>query len=131
MVEEKPCPTLPSDLSAELDGLDRVTRGLRRDIEHERDMRHRLASTVRQLEFDREKSRADNAVTQLESERLLCSLRDELATARQENAVLSGQVANLVRDHKNLMEILERGGYLRRSKKPRTEHKDEDVPRKT
>ena len=131
MVEEKPGPTLPSGLTAEFDGIDRVTRGLRRDVDHERDMRHCLRDSVQQLELDRVNARADYAVAQLENERALHSLRDELAAARREIASLSDQVANLVRAHNNQMEILERGGYLRRSKKPRNERMDEDVPRKT
>ncbi|CAI5703146.1 unnamed protein product [Peronospora effusa] len=82
-------------------GFARVTRELRCDVDHERDKRRRLEDIVRQLGFDREKSRAYNAVS------------------------------NLVRDNKNLKGILESNGYLRRSKKPRTECTDEDVLRKT
>ena len=44
---------------------------------------------------------------------------------------MSDQVTTLVRDNGILKGILENHGYLRRSKKPRTERTDEDVPRKT
>ncbi|CAI5711078.1 unnamed protein product [Peronospora effusa] len=134
----KPCPILSSDLAAELDGFARVTRELRCDVDHERDKRRRLEDIVRQLGFDHERSRANNAVALLENERRVHSLSNELATARQEIAQYHGkisslhdQISNLVRDNKNLKEILENNGYLRRSKKPRTERTDEDVPRKT
>uniref|UniRef100_A0AAV1U591 Uncharacterized protein n=1 Tax=Peronospora matthiolae TaxID=2874970 RepID=A0AAV1U591_9STRA len=54
---------------------DRVTQGLRGDLEHERDSRLRLADTVL-------RHRAEFAFAQLENERALTSLRDELRVAR-------------------------------------------------
>uniref|UniRef100_A0AAV1TBY6 Uncharacterized protein n=1 Tax=Peronospora matthiolae TaxID=2874970 RepID=A0AAV1TBY6_9STRA len=54
---------------------DRVTQGLRGDLEHERDRRLQLADAV-------SKNRADFAFAQLENERALTSLRDELRVAR-------------------------------------------------
>uniref|UniRef100_A0AAV1UN77 Uncharacterized protein n=1 Tax=Peronospora matthiolae TaxID=2874970 RepID=A0AAV1UN77_9STRA len=54
---------------------DRVTHGLRGDIEHERDRRLQMADTVL-------KHRAEFAFAQLENERALTSLRDELRVAR-------------------------------------------------
>ena len=64
MVEGKLCP-IPSELTAELDEYARVTRGLRCDVDHERDKRRRLEDNVRQLKFEHEKSRANNAVALL------------------------------------------------------------------
>uniref|UniRef100_A0AAV1T7D4 Uncharacterized protein n=1 Tax=Peronospora matthiolae TaxID=2874970 RepID=A0AAV1T7D4_9STRA len=54
---------------------DRVTQGLRNDLEHERDRRLQLADTV--LEH-----RPEFAFAQLENERALTPLRDELRVAR-------------------------------------------------
>uniref|UniRef100_A0AAV1TEP5 GDP/GTP exchange factor Sec2 N-terminal domain-containing protein n=1 Tax=Peronospora matthiolae TaxID=2874970 RepID=A0AAV1TEP5_9STRA len=54
---------------------DRVTQGLRNDLEHERDRRLQLADAV--LE-----DRAEFAFAQLENERALTSLRNELRVAR-------------------------------------------------
>ena len=51
---------IPSDLTAELHEYARVTRGLRCDADHERDKRRRLEDSVRQIEFEHEKSRAKN-----------------------------------------------------------------------
>ena len=93
---------------------------------------------MRQLEVEHEKFRANNAVALLENERRLHSLSKELATVRQKIVLYHGtisslrdQVTTLVRDNGILKGILENHGYLRRSKKPRTERTDEDVPRKT
>ena len=105
MEEVKPCP-IPLDLTAELHEYVRVTRGLRCDIDHEREKRRCLADSVRQLEFDHEKSRSDNAVALLENERRLHSLSIELAKVRQEIVQCHGtilslhdQVTTLVRDN--------------------------------
>uniref|UniRef100_A0AAV1TWQ3 Uncharacterized protein n=1 Tax=Peronospora matthiolae TaxID=2874970 RepID=A0AAV1TWQ3_9STRA len=54
---------------------DRITQGLRGDLEHERDRRLQMADTVL-------KHRAEFAFAQLESERALTYLRDELRVAR-------------------------------------------------
>uniref|UniRef100_A0AAV1TNQ1 Uncharacterized protein n=1 Tax=Peronospora matthiolae TaxID=2874970 RepID=A0AAV1TNQ1_9STRA len=54
---------------------DRVTQGLRNDLEHERNRRLQMADTV-------SKHRAEFAFAQLENERALTSLRDELRVAR-------------------------------------------------
>ena len=111
-------------LDSELKGFARATCDLRRDLEHERERRRDLGDHVIQLENDRRDARADHAVTQLENERTLRSLSDELSKARQE-------IVNLVHEQKRLSEAFERSGYLRHSKKPRTGRRDEDVPRKT
>ena len=105
MGEGKSCP-IPSDLAADFDRFSLVTRELRSDIDHERDKRRCLADSVRQLEFDHEKSRSDNAVALLENERRLHSLSIELAKVRQEIVQCHGtilslhdQVTTLVRDN--------------------------------
>uniref|UniRef100_A0AAV1TM12 Uncharacterized protein n=1 Tax=Peronospora matthiolae TaxID=2874970 RepID=A0AAV1TM12_9STRA len=99
---------------------DRVTQGLRGDLEHERDRRLQMADTVL-------KHRAEFAFAQLENERALTSLRDELRVARgivdrsrDEITALQTLVDAHHREHKALCEILERKGVLHR-KKQRTD----------
>uniref|UniRef100_A0AAV1TUF1 Uncharacterized protein n=1 Tax=Peronospora matthiolae TaxID=2874970 RepID=A0AAV1TUF1_9STRA len=99
---------------------DRVTQGLRGDLEHERDRRLQMADTV-------SKHRAEFAVAQLENERSLTSLRDELRVARgiddrsrDEIAALQTLVDAHHRKHKALCEMLERKGVLHQ-KKQRTD----------
>uniref|UniRef100_A0AAV1TK60 Uncharacterized protein n=1 Tax=Peronospora matthiolae TaxID=2874970 RepID=A0AAV1TK60_9STRA len=82
---------------------DRVTQGLRGDLEHEQDRRLQMADTVL-------KHRAEFAFAQLENERSLISLRDELSTLVDAHH----------REHKALCEMLERKGVLHR-KKQRTD----------
>ena len=69
-MEGKSC-SIPSELDAELHEYARVTRGLRCDIDHERESRRSLADSVGQLEFDHEKSRGNNAVALLRHVRML------------------------------------------------------------
>uniref|UniRef100_A0AAV1TNW7 Uncharacterized protein n=1 Tax=Peronospora matthiolae TaxID=2874970 RepID=A0AAV1TNW7_9STRA len=95
---------------------DRVTQGLRGDLEHERDRRLQLADTVL-------KHRAEFAFAQLENERALTSLRDELRVARgiidrsrDEITALQTLVDAHPREHKALCEMLERKGVLHRKK---------------
>uniref|UniRef100_A0AAV1VGK1 Uncharacterized protein n=1 Tax=Peronospora matthiolae TaxID=2874970 RepID=A0AAV1VGK1_9STRA len=99
---------------------DRVTQGLRGDLEHERDRRLQMADTV-------SKHRAEFAFAQLENERALTSLRDELRVARgivdrsrDEIVALQTLVDAHHREHKALCEMLERKGVLHR-KKQRTD----------
>uniref|UniRef100_A0AAV1UWQ4 Uncharacterized protein n=1 Tax=Peronospora matthiolae TaxID=2874970 RepID=A0AAV1UWQ4_9STRA len=99
---------------------DRVTQGLRDDLEHERDRRLQMADTA-------SKHRAEFAFAQLENERSLTSLRDELRVAREivdrsrdEIAALQTLVDAHHREHKALCEMLERKGVLHR-KKQRTD----------
>uniref|UniRef100_A0AAV1UXJ3 Uncharacterized protein n=1 Tax=Peronospora matthiolae TaxID=2874970 RepID=A0AAV1UXJ3_9STRA len=99
---------------------DRVKQGLRGDLEHERDRRLQLADAV-------SKNRAEFAFAQLENERSLTSLRDELRVARgnvdrsrDEIAALQTLVDAHHREHKALCEMLERKGVLHR-KKQRTD----------
>uniref|UniRef100_A0AAV1T8C9 Uncharacterized protein n=1 Tax=Peronospora matthiolae TaxID=2874970 RepID=A0AAV1T8C9_9STRA len=98
----------------------RVTQGLRNDLEHERDRRLQMGDTV-------SKHRAEFAFAQLENERSLTSLRDELRVARgivdrsrDEIAALQTLVDAHHREHKALCEMLERKGVLH-WKKQRTD----------
>uniref|UniRef100_A0AAV1UXS8 Uncharacterized protein n=1 Tax=Peronospora matthiolae TaxID=2874970 RepID=A0AAV1UXS8_9STRA len=102
---------------------DRVTQTLRGDLEHERDRRLQLADTV-------SRHRAEFAFAQLENERALTYLRDELRVAggivdrsRAEITALQTLVDAHHREHKVLCEMLERKGVLHR-KKQRTDGTD-------
>uniref|UniRef100_A0AAV1V5P5 Uncharacterized protein n=1 Tax=Peronospora matthiolae TaxID=2874970 RepID=A0AAV1V5P5_9STRA len=93
---------------------DRVTLALCGDLKHERDRRLQLADTA-------SKHRAEFAFAQLENERSLTSLRDELRVAREivdrsrdEIAALQTLVDDHHREHKALCEMLERKGVLHR-----------------
>ena len=106
--------------------LDRVTCELREDLEHERGRRLDSLGNVYRLRSDREKDRAGYAFAQLVNEREQRSLRDELMEARQNISRLCGEISELQtraesqhREHKYLLEMLERKGFLHR-KKPRT-----------
>uniref|UniRef100_A0AAV1TW94 Uncharacterized protein n=1 Tax=Peronospora matthiolae TaxID=2874970 RepID=A0AAV1TW94_9STRA len=95
---------------------DRVTQGLRDDLEHERNRRLQMADTA-------SKHRAEFAFAQLENERSLTSLRDDLRAARgivdlsrDEIAALQTLVDAHHREHKALCEMLERKGVLHRKK---------------
>uniref|UniRef100_A0AAV1TA80 Uncharacterized protein n=1 Tax=Peronospora matthiolae TaxID=2874970 RepID=A0AAV1TA80_9STRA len=99
---------------------DRVTQELRNDLEHERDRRLQMADTVL-------KHRAEFVFAQLENERALTSLRDELRVARgivdrsrDEITALQTVVDAHHREHKALCEMLELKGVLHR-KKQRTD----------
>uniref|UniRef100_A0AAV1VF51 Uncharacterized protein n=1 Tax=Peronospora matthiolae TaxID=2874970 RepID=A0AAV1VF51_9STRA len=99
---------------------DRVTQVLRNDLEHERGRRLQLADAA-------SKHRAEFAFVQLENERALTSLRDELRVARgivdrsrAEVTALQTLVDGHHREHKALCEVLERKGVLHR-KKQRTD----------
>uniref|UniRef100_A0AAV1TAB0 Uncharacterized protein n=1 Tax=Peronospora matthiolae TaxID=2874970 RepID=A0AAV1TAB0_9STRA len=99
---------------------DRVTQGLRDDLEHERNRRLQMVDTA-------SKHRAEFAFAQLENERALTSLRDELRVARgivdrsrDQIAALQTLVDAHHREHKALCEMLERKGVLHR-KKQRTD----------
>uniref|UniRef100_A0AAV1UJS0 Uncharacterized protein n=1 Tax=Peronospora matthiolae TaxID=2874970 RepID=A0AAV1UJS0_9STRA len=99
---------------------DRVTQGLRDDLEHERNRRLQLADTVL-------KHRAEFSFAQLEDERALTSLRDELRIARGYIDRSRAEITALQtlfnihhREHMALCEVLERKGVLYR-KKQRTD----------
>uniref|UniRef100_A0AAV1V8S1 Uncharacterized protein n=1 Tax=Peronospora matthiolae TaxID=2874970 RepID=A0AAV1V8S1_9STRA len=100
---------------------DRVTQGLCGDLKHERVRRLQLADTVL-------RHRAEFAFAQLEKERALTSLRDEVSVARgdvnrsrAEITALQTLVGAHHREHKALCEMLERKGVLHR-KKQRTDN---------
>uniref|UniRef100_A0AAV1URH6 Uncharacterized protein n=1 Tax=Peronospora matthiolae TaxID=2874970 RepID=A0AAV1URH6_9STRA len=95
---------------------DRVTQGLRDDLEHERNRRLQMADTVL-------KHRAEFAFAQLENERALTYLRDKLRVtrvdidrSRAEITALQTLVDIHHREHKAFCEMLERKGVLHRKK---------------
>uniref|UniRef100_A0AAV1VMG5 Uncharacterized protein n=1 Tax=Peronospora matthiolae TaxID=2874970 RepID=A0AAV1VMG5_9STRA len=95
---------------------DCVKLALRGDLEHERDRRLQMADTV-------SKHRAEFAFAQLENERALTSLRDELRVSRgivdrsqDEITALQTLADAHHREHKALCEMLERKGILHRKK---------------
>uniref|UniRef100_A0AAV1TSF7 Uncharacterized protein n=1 Tax=Peronospora matthiolae TaxID=2874970 RepID=A0AAV1TSF7_9STRA len=99
---------------------DRVTLALRGDLGHERDRRPQLADTVL-------KHRAEFVFAQLENERALTSLRDELRVARGDVERSRAEITALQtlvdahhREHKAFCEMLKRKGVLHR-KKQRTD----------
>ena len=139
--EEKPPPSR-STHHLDLHEMGRTIVELREDMEHERDRRYALTDLVREHRMDREadraKNRADYALAQLQVERDVRSLGDELATARQEITRLNGEVSSLrdqtdhlERERRTLKEILERGGYLHSRKRARSDSTGGDATRKT
>uniref|UniRef100_A0AAV1U0X9 Uncharacterized protein n=1 Tax=Peronospora matthiolae TaxID=2874970 RepID=A0AAV1U0X9_9STRA len=114
--EERRSPHDHGDPSVPESFFDRVTQGLRNDLEHERDRRLQMADTVL-------KHRAEFAFSQLENERSLTSLRDDLRVSRgivdrsrDEIAALQTLVDTHHREHKTLCEMLERKVVLHRKK---------------
>ena len=106
--------------------LERVTCELREDIEHERSRRLGLVDNVTRLSSERKRDRSDFAFSQLENERTQRSLRDELVEAHQDIYRLRGNISELQTradsqhcEHKYLLEVLERKGFLH-LKKSRT-----------
>ena len=84
-----------------------------------------LVDNVTRLSSERERDRSDFAFAQLENERTQRSLRDELVEARQDISRLRGEISGLQtradsqhREHKYLLEMLERKGFLHRKEVP-------------
>ena len=107
--------------------LHHITCELREDLEHESGRCVDLLRNVNRLSSYLEKNRAKYAFAQLENEWEQRSLRDELMEARQDISRLRGEISELQtrdesqhREHKYLLEMLERKGFLHR-KKPRTD----------
>uniref|UniRef100_M4BPW8 Uncharacterized protein n=1 Tax=Hyaloperonospora arabidopsidis (strain Emoy2) TaxID=559515 RepID=M4BPW8_HYAAE len=95
--------------------LKRITCELREDFEHERSRRLDLVDNVTRLSSEREKDRSDFAFAQLENKQAQRSLRDELVESRQDISRLRGEIPELQtradsqhREHKYLLEMLER-----------------------
>ena len=128
---ERQVPAEPPGLQDALGNHWRYLTELRADVNHEYDRRHDMLATVRRLRTYREKDRSDFAFAQLKSEREKQRLRDEQEAARSETASLKDQLGCLVRDHKNLLGILERASYLRSRKRPRTDGTGGDDQHKT
>ena len=107
--------------------LERVTCELPEDIEHERSRRLGLSrhgvDNVTRLSLERERDRYDFAFAELENERTQRSLRDEIVKARQDISRLRGKISKLQtradsqhREHKYLLRMLQRKGFLHREK---------------
>ena len=127
-VEERTHPPMDSrGQSDAVSQLDHVTCELREDLEYERGRRMDLLGNLNRLRSDREKDREEYAFAQLANEREQRSIRDELMEARQDLSQLRGEISKLQtraerqhRDHKYLLEMLERKGCLH-WKNPRTD----------
>lgn len=104
---------------------------MQEDFEHEGNRRRDLAVNVQRHRADRAKDLAQFAFAQLDNERERRLLSDELESARREIELVENQHESLVRDHKNLLGVPERGDCLSSSKRPRTDSKGGDGQHKT
>ena len=137
--EEETPPTSRSSHRLDQHKMDRATVKLREDLEHERDRLYALTDSVlkdhKYRETDRAKDRIDYALAQLQVEQDVRLLVEELVTSLKEISQLSTEVSSLriqrERERKNLMEIIERGRYLHRWEKTRTDSMGGDSPRRT
>ena len=78
VVVERQGPAQLPGLQKTLGDHERVLTELREDVEHEHSRRHDLQTTVRRLRTDREKDRSEFALSQLEKEREIRHMCDEL-----------------------------------------------------
>ena len=62
--------------------------------------------------------RTEFAFYQLKNDRKSQAFRDEVVDLCRQNAALQSQIEKLSRDHKNLLEVLERGGCLPMKRPP-------------
>ena len=79
----------------------------------------------------RSDDRSEFAFYQLENEQKRQDFHDEVADIRRQHAVLQSQIKKQVRDQKNLLEVLERGGCMRPRKRPRADGSGRDDQHKT
>ena len=102
-----------------IDKIDHFLHDLEEGLDHERGKRRSLEQTVQALHIDRLEDRSKSAYSMVEYERKYPAFRDELSSAhrdfedlRTRHKNLQIQHANLGRDHKNLLIVLEKGGTL-------------------
>ena len=122
--EGKPGPTRLSDLEADLDDHLRMIRDLQSDVGHASRSRGDLRADNQRLEVTQANIQAEFARAELANDREHRSMTDELVSLR-------AQVQQLSREHKSLVEALERGNYLRPQKKQRTDSTGGGGQRKT
>ena len=129
VVEEgKLDPNRMSNLMSRIDKIDHFLHDLEEGLDHERGKRRSLEQTVQAHHIERLEDRSKSAYSMLEYERKCYAVRDELSSAHRSfeglwnrHEKLQVQHENLVRDHKKLLSILEKGGQIRPRKKPRTD----------
>ena len=120
----------------------RVTDEKRDCLAYERNRRRDHSDTVKnhynELSHRRSDDRAASAIAQLEGERTIRSLRDELPAARQDIpqlrhqfASLGDQTGSMNREHSTVVSSLELDGLIRVSNRPRSDGTGGDVQRRT
>ena len=121
---EKPGPIHLSDHQADLDDYPRMIRDLQSDVDHAASSRRDMREKHQRLETDLANARADCVRLELALERASRAMSDEIVSLRN-------QLQQLIREHKSLVEALERGNYLRPHKKQRTDSTGGGDQRKT